>query len=229
MSLQSELDTFKATWTERVGDDIAQMMSDDNAGLQSLADQALKAGDIFPSVLLQNQLGQAVDIKDLADDGPLIVTFYRGGWCPYCSLELRAYQKVLSDIEQLGARLVAVSPETPDNTLSTSEKNDLKFEVLSDAGGALADALGIRFELSDQVISYFISAGHDLPERNGDGRWLLPIPATYVIEKGGRIALAHVNPDYRTRLEPADALKALEGLRGQAIARFEVHSTENVR
>ena len=212
MTLQIELDTFKATWTERVGPAIAQMMTDDNAALLPQAAKALKAGDTFPGLTLADQLGRQTDIAALAAEGPLVVTFYRGGWCPYCNLELRAYQKLLPEITALGARLVAVTPETPDNALTTAEKNDLAFTVLSDDRGRLADALGICFELSDAVKAYFVKAGHDLPARNGDDKWSLPMPATYVIAKGGVIALAHVDPDYRARLEPAAALAALAGL-----------------
>lgn len=209
MNLQTELDAFKATWTKRVGPAVAQMMMDDNAALVPLAAKALKAGDRFPLVTLADQLGRQVDLASLVADGPLVVTFYRGGWCPYCNLELRAYQKLLPEIERLGGRLVAITPETPDNTLSTAEKNELAFTVLSDDQGRLADALGIRFELSDAVTTYFVKAGHDLPARNGDDRWSLPMPATYVVEKGGRIALAFVDPDYRKRLEPSEAVAVL--------------------
>jgi peroxiredoxin len=218
MSLQNELDAFKATWTNRVGPAVAQMMTDDNAALLPLAAKALKAGDGFPDVTLTDQVGRAVDVTALAAEGPLVVTFYRGGWCPYCNLELRAYQRALPEITRLGARLIAITPETPDNALTTAEKNDLAFAVLSDEQGRLADALGIRFELSDAVKSYFVKAGHDLPARNGNDKWSLPMPATYVIEKGGRIALAFVDPDYRKRLEPGEAVAALAALNEPHIA-----------
>ena len=212
MTLQTELDVFKATWTERVGPAVAQMMSADNAALLPLVARALKAGDMFPGPTLSDQLGRPTELAQLLADGPMVVTFYRGGWCPYCNLELRAYQKALTEIQALGARLVAVTPETPDNALSTAEKNDLAFTVLSDDQGCLADALGIRFELSEAVKAYFIKAGHDLPARNGDDTWSLPMPATYVVEKGGRIALASVDPDYRKRLEPSEAIATLKAL-----------------
>lgn len=212
MTLQADLDTFKAAWVERVGESTARMMADDNASLQPLAESALKAGHLFPSVSLPDQTGGSVDIAVLARQQPVVVTFYRGGWCPYCNMELRAYQLRLGDIEALGARLIAVSPETPDNTLATAEKNDLAFTVLSDVNGKLADALGIRFELSDAVKAYFIKAGHNLPARNGEDRWSLPMPATYVIAKGGIVALADVNPDYRVRTDPARAIDALKAI-----------------
>lgn len=212
MTLQAELDAFKATWTARVGAAVAQMMGHDNAALLPLAANALKVGERFPGLTLGDQLGRPTELAQLLADGPLVITFYRGGWCPYCNLELRAYQRVLPEIQALGARLVAVTPETPDNALSTAEKNDLAFTILSDDHGRLADAVGIRFELSDAVKAYFIKAGHDLPARNGDDKWSLPMPATYVVEKGGRIALACVDPDYRKRLEPSEAIATLEAL-----------------
>jgi peroxiredoxin len=218
MTLQSELDTFKSAWLERVGPDTAKLVDDDNVALRSLAAKALKAGDRFPAVVLADQLGRKVDLGVLTSDQPLIVTFYRGGWCPYCNLELRAYQKALPEIEALGARLVAITPEAPDNTLSTAEKNDLSFPVLSDAKGRLAEALGIRFELSPAIQALYRKFGHDLPTRNDDDRWSLPMPATFVIEKGGRIRLAFVDPDYRKRLDPGATIDVLRQLANRPAA-----------
>lgn len=216
MTLHSDLLAFKASWLERVGPDISKLVDDDNAALQDLAAKALKAGDRFPAVSLKDQSGRPTDVAALADAQPLVVTFYRGGWCPYCSLELRAYQKCLPEIEALGAKLVAVSPETPDNTLSTAEKNDLSFPVLSDDHGRLADALGIRFALSPAVRTLYEKFGHDLPTHNGDGAWSLPMPATFVVARGGIIAHAFVDPDYRNRLEPAVAIDVLRRLGSRA-------------
>ncbi len=212
MTLQSELDAFKASWLERVGPAAATLVAEDIDALAVIAAQAAKAGDRFPATTLRDQLGRDTDLGALAAEGPLVVTFYRGGWCPYCNLELRAYQKALPQIEALGARLIAVTPETPDHSLSTSEKNELSFAVLSDERGRLAEALGVSFELSPAIVGLYRKFGHDLPARNGDDRWSLPMPATFVVEKGGRIALAFVDPDYRTRLDPAEAIAALQRL-----------------
>jgi peroxiredoxin len=218
MSLQSELDTFKNAWLERVGPDTAMLVDQDNLALQALAGNALRAGDRFPAIVLRNQLGEDLDLGELADTQPLVVTFYRGGWCPYCNLELRAYQKALPEIEAFGARLIAITPETPDNSLSTAEKNDLSFSVLSDARGQLSEALGIRFELSPAIQALYQQFGHDLPARNGDDRWSLPMPATFVVEKGGVIAFAFVDPDYRKRLEPDAAVDVLRALAAKTAA-----------
>ena len=210
MSLQADLEAQRAASQARLGPEVAKVMGDDIAALQGQAAKALRAGARFPALTLPNQVGSPVDIGALAADGPLAVVFYRGGWCPYCNIELRAYQQRLGDFRARGARLVAVTPELPDHSLATAEKNGLAFDILTDAGGRLADALGIRFELSPQVEALYAKFGNDLPKRNGDSRWSLPFPATYVVAKGGVILLAEVNADYRTRLDPQAALDALD-------------------
>jgi len=215
MSLQTELDAFHAAWKQRAGGDVVATIAADNEALlrSGLAERALQAGAKFPDLTLANARGGQTRIYDVLARGPLVVTFYRGGWCPYCNLELRAYQSALGAIRALGAELIAISPEAPDHTLSTAAKNDLKFEILSDVSGALEDALGIRFDLSDPIVALYKRFGNDLPAHNGDGRWSLPVPATYVLDRDGRIVLAFVDPDYRRRLEPATALAALRKIK----------------
>lgn len=212
MTLQTNLDGFRNEWEARVGENIARMIGGDIEDLRAtgILDRAAKAGDEFPAApALRDAHGAAYDLGALIAAKPVVLTFYRGGWCPYCNLELRAYQALLAEIHAAGAELVAVSPEMPDHSLSTAEKNELSFAVLSDVGGALASDLGIRFTLSDTVKPFYEKAGHALPDRNGDGSWALPMPATFVIAKGGRIAEAFVEPDYRKRLDPKLALAAL--------------------
>ena len=213
-SLQPALDSFKADWEARVGAQIAALIAGDIVSLRDSGalDRAAKPGDAFPDPGLTDALGRPFDLAALLAVRPAIVTFYRGGWCPYCNLELRAWQQALPELEAMGAALVAVSPELPDHSLNTAEKNALAYPVLSDTGGALAAALGIRFTLSDAVRPFYERAGHALPARHGDGEWALPMPATFVVAKGGRIAAAFVEPDYRKRTEPAEALAALRVL-----------------
>jgi peroxiredoxin len=214
-SLEPQLNDFRASWESRVGETIARMIAGDLQDLRAtgILDRAAKVNDAFPQAgALLDAHGRAFDLSALMARKPVIVTFYRGGWCPYCNLELRAYEAALGEIHAAGAELVAISPELPDHSLNTVEKNDLSFTVLSDVGGALASALGIRFTLSDTVLPFYEKAGHALPERNGDGSWALPMPATFVVERGGRIAAAFIEPDYRERLEPAEALRALRSL-----------------
>jgi peroxiredoxin len=213
MTLAKDLDAFRTGWESRVGQATARLVADDLAALAAsgITARAARAGDPWPDAPdLLDAHGAPFDMTALLAQGPLVATFYRGGWCPYCNLELRAYQAALPIITAAGGRLVAISPERPDHSLTTAEKNDLTFPVVSDVGGALADALGIRFALSTAVQPFYEKAGHALPARNGDGTWALPIPATFVVGRDGRIALASIEPDYRRRLSPEAAIAALQ-------------------
>lgn len=213
-TLQTELDSFRDAWTQRVGPEIATLVARDIEDVRQsgLLDRVARPGDSLPALTLPNAMGESVDLRALAEAGPLVIVFYRGGWCPYCNLELRGYQQRLAEIEAHGATLVAVSPETPDDTLDTMQKNALAFPVLSDVAGRLADALGIRFRLSAAIEALYRRFGHDLPTRNGDGGWSLPMPATFVVAKGGITATAFADPDYRRRLDPDAVLASLDQL-----------------
>jgi peroxiredoxin len=212
IKLQTELDAYRDAWATRVGDDIATRFRDDTNNLRSsgILERAARAGDTFPRVMkLLDANARTFDLNAVLAQRPAIITFYRGGWCPYCNLELRAYQSLLPEIQAAGAALIAVSPELPDHSFTTAEKNDLAYPVLSDVDGELAQALGIRFELSDAVRPFYERAGHNLPERNGSGTWALPIPATFVVARGGKIIATFIEPDYRQRTDPQIALDAL--------------------
>ena len=121
-------------------------------------------------------------------------------------------QRALPEIEALGATLVTVSPQLPDNSLSTAEKLDLTFEVLSDEGNRVARDFGLVFTLPAEMRSIYQDFGIDLPAANGDESFELPMPATYVIDRSGAIRLAFVNVDYTTRLDPEEIIDALKKL-----------------
>ena len=175
-----------------------------------LEDAARGVGDYLPNATLKSATGGDVPLSSLNENGPMILTFYRGGWCPYCNLELRAYQGLLDQIRALGGNLVAITPEKPDNSLSTIEKNALAFPVLTDDGNAFAKAMGVAFELPLGLQELFSSFGMNLPDLNAGTGWALPVPATFVVDSTDRIVLADVDVDYTRRLEPAEALKALK-------------------
>jgi peroxiredoxin len=181
---------------------------------EGLERDALKAGELAPDFTLPDAAGNPARLSERLQDGPVVLKFYRGGWCPYCNLELRAYQQSLPALRSLGAQLVAVSPEAPDNSLSTVEKNSLAFPVLSDAGGIVAAAYRLAFRLSDELKEIYRSRGRDLAQWNG-GDWTLPVPGTFVIDSRRRIALAHVDADYRSRLDPSAVLDAVRELRAR--------------
>lgn len=215
MSLQSELDAFRSGWEWRVGEEIARIFNDDVDMLRQsgIMERVAKPGDRFPADTdLRDVKGKPFNLARKLSTKPHIVLFYRGGWCAYSNLELRAYQDRLKEIEELGADVIAISPELPEHVQATARKNDLTFTLLSDVGSKLADALGIRFILSDSIRPFYEKAGHMLDQRHGDGSWLLPVPSTFFVAKGGIIRMAFIEPDYRKRLEPRDAVAALRSI-----------------
>jgi peroxiredoxin len=173
---------------------------------------ALRTGTLAPPFDLPDARGAQVSLHDLLASGPVVLTFYRGAWCPYCDLTLRAYQQVLPQIRALGANLVAVSPQMPDASLATAEKKNLAFAVLSDAGNTLARQYGLVFEVSIRLDAIHKAFAIDLARSNGDTSNELPVPGTFIVGKDGRIAFAFVDADYRVRLEPAELLRQLEGV-----------------
>jgi peroxiredoxin len=219
-TLASQLADYKAGFAQRVAPERVAMMETATAELRAsgIEQRALHAGDAAPAgLVLPDALGRPVGLAGLWHRGPLVLLFYRGGWCPYCSLELRAWQRRLPELERLGASLVAVSPQTPDHSLTTAEKNELAFPVLSDSSLAASDAFGITFTLAPELVELYGRVGNDLPVLNGNGRWALPLPATYVIDRDGRIVYAHVEADYRERAEPDAVLRAVQAARDAAL------------
>ncbi len=212
MSLKQELAEYRAGWFKRVPAERQAIMERHIAQLRSgLAKTALKVGDHAPSIVLRNAKGETVDVSALLKKGPVIVAFYRGGWCPFCNLELRAFQRLLPDIEASGASLVAISPEKPDDSLSTAEKNALTFEVLSDVGQKVGRAFRLVYDFSDELKSAYNGFDLDIPAKNGTaGEWALPISATYIIGRDGVIVYAYTDADYRDRADPSDILAALK-------------------
>jgi peroxiredoxin len=179
-------------------------------GLSALA---LREGDVAPDFSLPDTRGHMVALKTLLDRGPVVISFYRGGWCPFCNLELRGLQRVLPEIVQMGASLVAISPQLPDNSLSTQEKNQLTFPVLSDVGNIEAKRFGIVFTLPTALVDANRAIGRELVEINGEsGAAQLPMPATFVLDKSGVIRLAFVEEDWSKRLDPDIVLDTLRGL-----------------
>jgi len=180
--------------------------------LSGITDRVLKTGDQAPEFTLPNAVGLPITLSTALHTGPVVVTFYRGIWCPYCNLQLRAYQKILPEILRLGASLMAISPQSPDKSQATLLKNFLQYEVLSDLGNKVARQFGLVYQVPEWVRDLYISFGTDLPAFNGDQSWELPIPGTFVIEGDRRIVLAHADSDARNRLEPDAILEALRTL-----------------
>jgi peroxiredoxin len=216
MSLQDKLDAFKADFEGKQAPPAVvaafhQATADLIASKQ--AEGALKVGDRAPPFSLVNGAGETVDSARLLSTGPLVVTFYRGVWCPYCNLDLQAIEVVADDIRSLGASLVAISQQTPVNSRKAQAQHALSFPILSDPGGQIAAAFGIRFRLPDDLIQIYKGFGVDLPVINGEPSWTLPMPARYVIAPNASIVYSEVNPDYTRRPDPSELLPALLRLR----------------
>jgi len=176
------------------------------------AETARAMGDEAPPFTLPNATGGDVKLADALAEGPVVLTFYRGTWCPYCNTELRDLQAVLPEIEAAGASLIAISPQQPDSSLSMQEKHSLTFPVLSDAGNAVSRAYGLVFSVGEDVKERYEAIGIDLAVVNGDDAWELPVPATYVIDSEGVIRFAFVEADYTQRAAPRQILEALQSL-----------------
>ena len=177
-----------------------------------IAERALGEGDQAPDFELPNAVGVPVRLSSLLEKGPVILSFYRGQWCPFCNLELQALQQAMTDIESAGATLVAVSPNTPDISLSTVEKHSLTFPVLSDLDNAVARQFNLVYELTPENIENYRAKGRDIPTWNGTDKWELPLPATYVIDRSGVIRYAFVDTNHRVRAEPAEVVAVAAGL-----------------
>ena len=211
MSLTSELAAFREKSDKELFPETRRILEEAAADLDKnkAGEHALGVGDKFPDATLTDHLGQPWRFEEAQKTGPLLVVFYRGGWCPYCNLELKAYQTMLPDIMESGGQLVAVSPEPPDGSLTTIEKNALEFPVLTDARNELAQALGIVIEMTPELQDLMAGYDLDLSRKNAGTGWTLPIPATFVVARDGTIEFAHVDRDYRARAEPEDAKQVL--------------------
>jgi peroxiredoxin len=225
MALQDRLDALKADFEGgkfplKPTREMIEIMHRGTAELiaSGQALNARKAGDKAPEFFLNDPDGHPVSSAALLAKGPLVVSFYRGVWCPYCNLDLQALQAALPEIEARGASLAAISPQTAPNSRRSQRDNELTFPILSDEKSRVAAAFGLRFSLPDYLIELYKGFRSDLPMFNDDPAWVLPMPARYVIGADGVIAYAEVNPDYTQRPDPSELLPVLDRLRMTAAA-----------
>lgn len=220
MSLQQDLDDFMAQVRTQVPAEVL-------TPIERFYAQELHAPGRFPNVLTVGRLapdfelpdahGKPVRLGDLLARGPVVLSFYRGAWCPFCNMELRALQKLLPDLQAASATLVAVSPELPDYSLPMIEREGLAFPVLSDLGNAVARQFGIVFPLEGDIRRISLEVFQvDLPKFNGESSWEIPVPATFVIAPDRTIRLAFFDPEFRHRVEPQQVLQVLQDLRAEA-------------
>jgi peroxiredoxin len=221
MSLQDKLDAFKDEFEgKKAPPEVVAVFHKSTAELiaSGQAARALKVGDRAPVFRLPDSEGTTVASAELLTNGPLVVTFYRGAWCPYCNMDLQAIEAAALQIRSLGASLVAISPQTQASSTKSQRDNALSFPILSDHGGEIAAAFGLRWRVQDELKAVMTAFKVDLATFNGEPSWTLPMPARYVIAQDGVIAYSEVNPDYTRRPDPSELLPTLRRLRRSAAA-----------
>src|SRR5215470_15641351 len=212
MLLQDKLDALKAGCLAKTSPEVTLVRQRAVDRLAGLAERAMQAGEQAPAFQLRDGYGEAFSSREALRRGPMVLVFYRGRWCPYCNIDLRAFEAASRDLHSLGASLVVVSQQTPDNSLETQRCNGLSFASLVDAGGKVADSFGLRWKVSDELRAVEEGCGIDLAAFNGDPSWTLTMPARYVVAPGGMIEYADISVDYTRRGDPSELIPVLAHL-----------------
>jgi peroxiredoxin len=179
-----------------------------------IASHALQVGDTAPDFLLPDAHGRLHSSEQLRGEGPLVVSFYRGGWCPFCNAELRALQAAKAEFDRLKANLVVVSPETGDLPRQLKRQLNLDLTMLADVDYGVAMSYGVLFRVPDETKAHYSGQGYDFGQRHGSIEWMLPLPATFVIDQDGVVRGAFIEPDFTIRQEPSDILNKVRQLAG---------------
>jgi peroxiredoxin len=215
MSLSDDLGKIRqlASANERVSAAYEAMVS--QLGRAETAGRALKVGDVMPGFLLPNVEGHLVFSDDLLRQGPLVVNFFRGNWCPYCRRTLEALEEALPTIEGAGGHLVALTPDTGSHLAAAKLGHGPSYEILSDVDGAVGLQFGVLFRAPEPYRELLAGLGIDLEARHGNAGWFIPIPATFVVEQSGVIRYAFVNVDFTRRAEPEEVVGVLRSMSGR--------------
>ena len=210
--LIDEIKNYQEAFKKKAPQEVQDIMLTATKKLEdaSISKNALKVGDIAKEIKLPNAIGNEVSLfETLENNDYAVVSFYRGTWCAYCNLELKALQDKNEELNSLGAKLIAVSPQSPDASLTTKEKNELKFEVLSDNNNVISKEYGLIFSLAEELRPIYLSFNIDIPSMNEEDSYELPMPATYLINKNKEILFSFISEDYTKRCEPQDIIDAI--------------------
>ena len=215
MTITEQVNEVKAAAATRLPTEVVAVFASDQAALadRGVPVGAVAVGDTLAPFALPDASGQTRTLDELTADGPAVIVFYRGGWCPYCNVTLRTYQRdLLPQLSAHSARMVAISPETPDASLSTREKADLTYTVLSDTGARLAAALGITFDPSEEGLAAQRTLGVDIRTTRADAGTVLPMPTVLIVDRDHIVRFVDIHPDYTGRTEVDEILAALHVL-----------------
>lgn len=210
-TLKTQIENFNIELSKQLPPEIFEAFgkSVEDLKTKNIEENSIKEGAIFPSFSLPNAKNQEISSSEILKSGKMIVAFYRGDWCPYCNLELAALQKALPEIKKKNVTLVAISPQSPDNSLTTLEKHNLEFEVLTDDNNVLASKIGISFKLQDFIVPVYESIGIDVPKHNGNNENTLPVPAVYVIDQNGVVLSKFIDTNYVNRVDIEELINQL--------------------
>lgn len=212
MSLQKELDAFKEKFQRQAPEKALRIMSKatDSLSRTGVLDSAIKKGDRMPPFSLPNQDGDRVQLTELLANGPLLINVFRGVWCPFCSIELKALNAILQELKKRRTTLVGLAPQLQKSAKENKSKLSLEFDILVDQGNQYANKLGLCYDLPGDLIDVYKEFGIDIPMHNGDETWRLPMPARLLVDQEGIVIYADVNPDYTVRPEPEAVLEVLD-------------------
>jgi peroxiredoxin len=215
LTIKEQSDQLKTAAAGHLPTEVAAIFAADQArfvGAGNLSN-AVAAGDVLQEFTLPNANGADVSLSELVADGPVVLVFYRGGWCPFCNLALNQYQsELVPQLGRYGATMAAISPQKPDESLSTVDKHALEFSVLSDAGARVARRVGVAFQQTDGVLEAQRALGLDIRQGNGEGATELPMPTVLVVDRDRVVRFADVKPDYTSRTEVDAIVSALAEL-----------------
>ena len=214
MSLGEQLAAIRASRADHISDDMRAIMGRATHELRQsgIMDSVIKAGDRLPAFALHNTEGTDVRSDDLLAQGALVLAVFRGHWSPYCTAELAALRDIVDPLKELGANLVAITPQLAEHSRTMIETHGLNFDMVRDPGNAYAGELGLRFTVTDAVRQIYLELDNDLAAANGDDSWTLPIPARLVVDSGGIVRAADVDPNYTRRPEPGKTLDDVRAL-----------------
>jgi peroxiredoxin len=217
INLGQQLEAYYGSLLDRVDKDTAALLrkAEEELAASHPERNALRPGNAAPDFILPDQCGTPIHLADRLAQGPVVLLFVRGGWCPYCTLTLRAFQGIEPKLRKMNASLLALTPQKTLGCASTAERDLLRFPLLSDRNNQIAGRYGVMYELPEVIRPFYLRLGHDLPKINGTGDWRIPLPATFVIDQAGRIVAAQVSHDSHRRMEPAKALEVVRGLGAQ--------------
>ncbi|TQK17619.1 peroxiredoxin [Microbacterium sp. SLBN-154] len=214
-SIAAEVSDFVPGFTQAIGPALTAVFDEEQRDLRAagIPDGAVSVGDALPSATVIDSQGRSHDLESLLGEGPTVVVFYRGAWCPFCNITLAHYQRTLApELDARGVALIAISPQTPDGTASAVAKGELGYTVVSDPGNALAGALGIVTAPSSAAQEAHTQLGFAVKDSNADETPAIPFPSVIVVDSARRITFADIKVDYTQRTETAEILTAVDAL-----------------